>query len=153
VCITDGTADYVSPEYGPDAKSVAFLSNKTSFGGTWDLWQYDFGAAKAGQLSQAAKVRNFCWLDASTILYSAVAGDTGRIWALSVATHAAMPFIATSGPRTWAESGVRVIAAGAAKKVIYTREYNDGVKRIYWVNPDGTGDQAVVNSATQDWLE
>ena len=40
-----------------------------------------------------------------------------------------------------------------AFKIIYTREYRNGDKKIHWVNPNGTTDQCIVNSKGQDWLE
>jgi hypothetical protein len=152
VCITDGTADFESPKYSADGKHVALLSNKTSFGGTYDLWVYEVATSALSQISHEDKVKDFCWLDNGTVLASCK-GDTSVLTSFSIATKTGTPFIPSTAPKTYGERGPAVIPYGNSKKVIYTREYFNGSKHIFWVNVDGSGDECIVNSDSQDWLE
>jgi hypothetical protein len=36
--------------------------------------------------------------------------------------------------------------------IIYTREYQDGTRKIYQVKTDGTDEKRIVNSKGNDWL-
>jgi hypothetical protein len=152
VCISDGSADFMSPKYSADGKHIALLSNKTSFGGTYDLWMYEFATSVMSPVSHDARVRDFCWLDNSTVLASCK-GDTGVLTSFAIATKTGTPFIPSSAPKSYGESSPAVIPYGNTVKIIYTREYFNGSKRIFWVNRDGTGDECIVNSDSQDWLE
>jgi hypothetical protein len=151
VCITDGSADFVSPKYSADGKHIALLSNKTSFGGTYDLWIYEFASSTMSQVSYNARAGDFCWLNNGMVL--AGCGDTSALTSFTIGTKGGTPFIAPSAHKAYAERDPSVIPYGNGLKVIYTREYFDKTKRIFWVNPDGTGDACIVNSGTQDWLE
>jgi hypothetical protein len=151
VCLTDNEADYTSPRYSPDAKHLALLSNKTSFSGSRDLWLYNFTAATFIHLTHGAKVRDFCWLDAKTIVYSA--GDTGKLYSLDITTKNFTRLVPPTPGEPYGETTPRVLGAGLSKKIIYTRENDDGTKRIFRVDPDGKGNQVIVNSNTRDWLE
>lgn len=150
VCITDGAANNVSPHFAPAGKKLAFLSDKTSFGGTRDLWVYDFASASFAQLTKDSKVADFCWIDPQSIVYSG--GDSARLFLLDLATLAARPLVPVLR-RDYGETAPRLIGSNRSLYILYTREYRDGTKRIYRVKPDGTGDEAVVNSGGQDWLE
>jgi hypothetical protein len=152
VCITDGTADFISPAYSPDGKHVALLSNKTSFGGTYDLWVYEFTTSAITQVSRGARVKDFCWLNDQTVL-ATCGGDTSVITSFSITAKTGTPFIPPATPKAYGERGPALLPVGNMVKVIYTREYFNGSKQIFWVNPDGTDDKCIVNSGTQDWLE
>ena len=152
VCLTDGTANYVSPGFGPGAKKIALLSDKTSFGGSRDLWVYDFSAPVFRQLTKDAKVTAYCWVNAGTIAYSA-GGDTSLLYSVDVESKTSGPLIPAAAQKQYRETSPRLIGTGTSARIIYTREYNDGTKRIFQVKTDGSGDEAVVNSGSQDWLE
>ena len=152
VCITDGSADFVAPAYSPDGKHVGLLSNKTSFGGTFDLWVYEFATSGLSQISHGARVRDFCWLDNATAL-ATCGGDTSVLTSFSILTRTSSPFIGSAKPKDYAERCPVVVPYGTSAKIVYTREYFDNTMRIFWVNPDGTGDECIVTSGTQDWLE
>jgi len=152
VCITDNSSDFLSPSYSPDGKHIALLSNKTSFGGSYDLWVYEFATSKLSQVSHNAKAGNFCWLDDKTVLASC-GGDSCALVSFALETKIGSPFIASAGPKQYGESSPALIPYGKGMKVIYTREFFNGTKRIFWVNTDGTGDECIVNSDSQDWLE
>jgi Tol biopolymer transport system component len=152
VCITDGSGDFLSPRYSVDGKHIALLSNKTSFGGTTDLWVYDPATSILSQVSHDARVGDFRWLNNSTIVASC-GGDTSVLKSFAIETKTATPFIPSASPKAYSERGLNLIPYGNSVKIIYTREYFTGPKQIFWVNADGTGDECIVNSGSQDWLE
>ena len=153
ICITEGNGDNTTPGFSPSGNYCAFLSNKTSFGGSYDLWLYDCAEGKASQITYRSKVKDYCWLDDSkTIVYSA--GDTlCALYALNVVTNAAALLIARDSTKNYSETHPQTIAYENTWKIIYTREYTNGGRKIFWVNADGTVDQRIVNSKGQDWLE
>jgi Tol biopolymer transport system component len=153
VCMTEGNGDNIMPGFSPSGALCAFLSNKTSFGGAYDLWLYDCAAGKASQITVRSKVKDYCWLaDSKTIVYSG--GDIMcALYALTIATNATAPLIARDSIKNFSETHPQTMVYKNSLKIIYTREYGGGDKKIYWVNPDGTANQRIVNSKGRDWLE
>jgi Tol biopolymer transport system component len=150
VCLTDGTANNTMPRFDPSGKTIAFLSDKTSLGGARELWTYSFEQAVFRQHTKDGRVGDFCWVDRSTIVFSG--GDTSRLFVKSIAPPSTVRLIpGASGD--YRETSPRTIGAGASARILYTREYGDGAKKIYSVKLDGSDDEAVVNSGGQDWLE
>ena len=152
VCITEGNTDNTTPGFSPSGGWCAFLSNKTSFGG-YDLWLYDCAAGKASQATMRSKVKDYCWLDDSkTIVYSG--GDTlCALYTLTIATNTTTLLIARDSLKNYSETHPQTMRYKNSFKIIYTREYRNGDKKIHWVNPNGTTDQCIVNSKGQDLLE
>lgn len=153
ICITEGNGDNTAPGFSPSGASIAFLSNKTSFGGSYDLWLYDCAAGKASQITFRSKVKDYCWLDDSkAIVYSA--GDTlCALYTLTIATNTATVLIMRDSTKNYCETHPQIMEYKNTSKIIYTREYKNGDRKIFWVNTNGTGDQRIVNSKGQDWLE
>ena len=152
ICITEGNADNISPRFSPSGDCVAFLSNKTSFGGTYDLWKYRIAAGKAEQLTVNEKVTDFCWCDdGRTIVCSS--GDNHAVLKKIDFSYACTRLIPGDSLMAYSERTPRLIAYKNSWKILYTREYSNGDRKIFWVNTDGTGDQRIVNSKGQDWLE
>jgi Tol biopolymer transport system component len=150
VCLTDGTANNIMPRFDPSGKTIAFLSDKTSLGGARELWTYSFEQAVFQQQTKNGSVGDFCWVDRVTIVYCG--GDTSRLFVKSIAPPSTVRLIpGVSGD--YREISPRFIGTGASARILYTREYGDGTKRIFSVKLDGSDDAAVVNSGGQDWLE
>jgi Tol biopolymer transport system component len=150
--ITELPANHFAPAFSPDGASVAYLCDRTGFDERADLWIYDRKRGKQFQLTRNAHVAEFCWLnDSRTILYSS--GVNMRDFnTINLDTGENRKFIVTDGIKTYSEVAPRRITYREEHKVIYTRVYDNGEKQIYWVNPDGTGDQRLVNSGGNDWL-
>lgn len=153
ICITEGNGDNIFPGFSPSGAYCAFLSNKTSFGGSYDLWLYDCAAGKGFQITFRSKVKDFCWLDDSKgIVYST--GDTlCGLYKFSIAAAGSTVLILRDSTRNFCETHPRTVPYKNTTKIVYTREYWNGDKKIFWVNTDGAGDQRIVNSKGQDWLE
>jgi len=152
ICITDGASDNVSPKFSPDNSQIAMLSNRTSFGATYDVWLYDIASGKLSQMTHAGLVKSYCWLNAQTFIVCSGA-NPGELKTVDIDTKAIAPFIASAAPKTYSETAPQILPVGKSFKVIYTREFDDGKKQVWWANPDGSEDHVVVNSETQDWLE
>jgi hypothetical protein len=153
ICLTDGKADNYSPRFSPSGEHLAFLSNLRSFRGSYDLWMFAVASGKASQTTYHAYVKDFCWLDdAKTLVYSS--GDTlSSLKTITVGIGAGAELIRTSLLKDYSELHPRIIQWLSKSKIIYAREMRNGDRKIYWVNPDGTDDQRIVNSKGQDWLE
>jgi hypothetical protein len=53
----------------------------------------------------------------------------------------------------YSERTPKLLALKSFWKIIYTREYSNGDRKIFWVNINGSGEQRIVNSKGRDWLE
>ncbi len=152
ICITDGTGDFTSPKFSPNGKLIALLSNKTSFNGTKDLWVYDPATSKLIALTHDAAAREFCWISNETIIASCGKDTTGLI-ALSVFSHESKIAISSGSIKNYNERSPMLINVGHGQKLVYTKEYFDGKRKVFWVNTDGTNDQCVIGGEASDWLE
>jgi len=152
ICITDGTGDFMAPTFSPNGKLIALLSNKASFNGTTDLWIYDPSTSKLTSLTHDAAVQRYCWTSNETIVASC-GKDTGSLLSLPVFSHESKVLIPAAGAKSYSERSPMIIHYANGLKIVYTRDYFDGKKKIYWTNPDGSKDQVVVDSNASDWLE
>ncbi len=153
ICLTEGKADHHSPRFSPPGGYLAYLSDRTSFGGSYDLWVHALATGKAAQLTFHARVNDYCWLeDDKTIIYSS--GDSlCTLKKITVDAAVGAEFIRSGLQKNYRELHPRVIQWRKTVKIIYEREWQTGERKIYWVNPDGTEDQRLVNSKGRDWLE
>lgn len=150
--ITELSGNHFAPAFSPNGAYVAYLSDRTGFGGKADLWVYDRRKGKQVQLTRNAHIAELCWLDDSrTIVYSS--GVNLRDFnTIDLETRENRKLIVTDSIKTYSEVSPQRVKYRDGYKLLYTRAYQDGEKQIYWVNPDGTGDQRLVNSSRQDWL-
>jgi Tol biopolymer transport system component len=153
ICITEGNGDNIAPSFSPSGTYCAFLSNKTSFAGTYDVWLYDRAEGKAMQMTVQADVRNFCWLpDSKAIVYSG--GKTRRsLYRLDIRTDSTVALIPGDSVKNYDETSPMTISYKSGVKIIYTQEYPGGDQKIFWVNPDGTANRRIISSKARDWLE
>ena len=153
ICLTEGNADNYTPRFSPSGQRLAFLSNKTSFHGSYDVWVYTAASGTISQATFRSKVSDYCWLDdARTIVYSS--GDTlSSLKTMAVEGREGIELIKTGLPKNYSELHPRTISWRKAMKIIYTRALRNGEKKIYWVNPDGTEDACIVDGKGQDWIE
>ena len=152
VCLTGG-GDNISPLFSPSGEYCAFLSNRTSFGGAYDVWLCTIATGEVRQLTSNAKVNDFRWLpDAKTIVCSAGA-PLATLHVVSTDSNTCARLIEGDSAMAYAERTPRPVMVKNGWKILYTREYDDGTRKIFWVNLDGSGDRRIVNSKGQDWLE
>jgi Tol biopolymer transport system component len=153
ICLTEGKADQHAPRFSLSGEYLAFLSNKTTLSNSYDLWVHTLATGTMSQLTFHAQVKDYCWLDdAKTIVYSA--GDTQScLKILSIGSEEGRELIGAGVHKNYSELHPRIVRWRKATKIIYTRQAQTGERKIFWVNPDGTGDQRLVNSKGQDWLE
>ncbi len=153
VRITDDPSHNYSPRFSPLDKHIAYLSEKNNFKGKKDLWIHDRNTGNKVRATRNANVTEFLWLDdEGTILYSSGINlvDFNTI---NVFTGENKKFIVTGSSKNYSETHPQVIFYKKRNRILYTREYQDGERKIYMVNPDGSEDRQVSLHSGNSWLE
>lgn len=150
--LTSVKADHFKPAFSPDGKKTAYLSDRSNFGGKLDIWIYDQHKKQHIQITSHSNVKEFCWLpDSRTIIYSS--GVTKfELYKVEISYFRFSKLISSDTVKTFNERSPRIFYYRDLKKIVFTKEYNDGVKKIYWVNVDGSDEQRIINSKGNDWL-
>ncbi len=153
VRITDPNAQHVRPKFSPDGNYIAYLSDRHSVGGRKDIWVHTIQTGEEIRVTGGTAVSEFCWLpDGKTIVF--VGGiDTLALGRCDVFTQEKRVLIERDSAKAYNETSPRAVTFKGETRIVYVREYEDGEKRIYWVDPAGKEDRAVVNSEKRDWLE
>jgi hypothetical protein len=105
------------------------------------------------RVTRNAGVRDFVWLDdEGTILYSSGA-NLVDLNTINILTGENKKFIVTGHPKDYSERTPTIIVYKNKKRILYTREYDNGDKKLFLVDFDGTGDQQVSIDRGNSWLE
>jgi dipeptidyl aminopeptidase/acylaminoacyl peptidase len=151
--ITDAKADHIRPAFSPDGSHIAFLSDRFNFGGIKDLWVHAVVSGEQFQVTTGVPVSDFCWLsDNETIVFSGGL-DTLTIRTCNIRTKKRYLLMPSKEPKNFNELSPKTVRFQGVEKIIYVREYDNGDRRIHWVNTDGSGNRSIVNSLKRDWLE
>jgi Tol biopolymer transport system component len=153
ICFTEGASDNISPLFSPTGEYCAFLSNKTSFGGSYDLWIYALASGKVGQITYNAKVNEFCWLNDGKTMICSSGDHSATLKTVDIVSKESTRLIEGDSIMAYSERTPKLLALKSFWKIIYTREYSNGDRKIFWVNINGSGEQRIVNSKGRDWLE
>jgi len=140
--LTDGRADHRHPRISPDGKYVAYLSNRTGFGGKMDLWVYDRIATEHKQLTFNTEVQGFTWSDDSESIYFSAGANLLEICRVDM-RHALIKNIIPHPPgevKSWSESAPRFVRYNDEPMIVYTRIYPNGKRRIYWYDINNARD-------------
>jgi Tol biopolymer transport system component len=155
--LTDESGNHIQPAFSPDGSYISYLSDNANTSGSMELWLFDRSAGTHRQLTQNTIINSYCWLgDSKTIVFSSGLDFslllTVRIDSDSMAVY---PFIRNSSAigQHYREIDPRVITWKDRERVMYVREYEDGLRQIYWVSTDGNSDQPLVRSKGSDWLK
>jgi len=142
VRLTDGKADHRRPRISPDGNYVAYLSNRTGFGGKMDLWVYDRRATKHRQLTFDTEVQGFTWSDNSEDIYFSAGVNLLEICRVDMRHGAIKNMIPhpQSEIKSWSESSPRFMRYNDEPMIVYTRVYADGRRRIYWFDINSAAD-------------
>jgi Tol biopolymer transport system component len=141
------------PKFSPDGSRIAYLSDRHNFGGKKDIWVHDIIEGGDAQVTSGVPVSGYCWLsDGKSIVFTSGI-DTLRLLVCDMVTKQRRMFMTSDTAKTFNEMSPRVTSLNGVEKVIYVREYEDGERRIHWVNSDGKEDRCIINSEKRDWLE
>ncbi len=153
VRLTDDPSHNYSPRFSPLDKYIAYLSEKNNFKGKKDLWIHDRKTGKKVRATRNADIREFIWLDdEGTILYSSGINliDLNTI---NIFTGENKKLIISDSAKEYSETHPGIFIYQDTKRILYTREYRDGRKRIYLVNTDGSEDRQISLENGNSWLE
>ncbi len=150
--ITNVKADHVKPTFSPDGGKLAYLSDRSNFGGKLDIWIYDRKKKAHQQITSYSNVKEFCWLsDSRTILYSS--GTVGfEIYRVETERFRFSKLAPCNTVKPYNERSPMIVYLANKEKVVFTKEFQDGLKKIYLINLDGSDMQCIVNSKGNDWL-
>jgi Tol biopolymer transport system component len=150
--ITDENASHVSPVFSPDCQKIAYLTDRSNFGGKLDLWVYDRLSGTHNQITQNSNVKAYCWLsDSKTIVYSSGVNilDLNKV---DIILFRFSKLTSNNMLKTYNEKMPTTITLDGKEIVIFERESDTGEKQIFQINPDGTGERCIINSDGNDWL-
>jgi len=156
VRLTDGKADHRKPRISPDGEYVAYLSNRTGFGGKMDLWVYDRRTAKHRQLTFDTEVQGFTWNDNSEEIYFSAGVNLLEICRVDMRRGAIKNMIPhpQGEVKSWSENSPRFMRYNDEPMIVYTRIYPDGRRRIYWFDINNAADAKMYSVGEFDeWIE
>jgi tricorn protease-like protein len=152
VAITSGKADHFSPQFSADGERIAYLSDRSNFGGKLDIWMYDCKLKEHKQITSHSNVKEFCWLpDSRTIVFSSGV-NIYDLYKVETSNFRFSRLFPRDSTKTFDERSPALIKYKNEFRIAYTREYISGMKKIYWANIDGTNEQCIVNSKSNDWM-
>jgi TolB protein len=150
--ITDVPANHSAPLFSPDGSYVVCLTDRTAMNGGNDLWVYDRLKGTEKQVTENAHIRDYVWLgDSRTIVYT-TGINVLDLNTVDVTTGMSRKLIPAEGVRDYSETAPMVIRHKGTDAVVYVREYLKGKRKIYMVNPDGSGDRQIVSDNGNSWL-
>lgn len=151
--ITDDPTHHYQPHFSPLDNYVGYMSEKNNFKGKKDIWVLNRDTGEKIRATRNAGVRDFLWLDdEGTILYSSGA-NLVDLNTINILTGENKKFIVTGHPKDYSERTPTIIVYKNKKRILYTREYDNGDKKLFLVDFDGTGDQQVSFNKGNCWLE
>ncbi len=142
VKLTDGKADHRNPRVSPNNKYVAYLSNRTGFGGKTDLWVYNRIAKEHRQLTFDTDARGFTWSDDSEAIYFSAGANLLAIHRVDI-THGMIKNMIPhpqNEVKSWSENTPRFLRYNDEPMIVYTRTYPSGKRRIYWFDINNAKD-------------
>lgn len=150
--ITNAKGDHFKSTFSPDGEKIAYLSDRSNFGGKLDIWIYDRKKKAHQQITSYSNVKEFCWLsDSRTLLYSS--GISGfEIYRVDTEKFRFSKLSPCDTVKTFNERSPMTVYHNNKEKVVFTKEFQDGLRKIYFVNIDGSDMQCIVNSEGNDWL-
>jgi hypothetical protein len=153
VRMTDDPSHNYQPRFSPLDDYIAYLSEKNNFNGKMDIWVYDRKAGKTARSTLNADVRQYAWLDdKGTILYSAGV-NLADLNTINIVSGSNTKLIVADSSKEYSETNPVVIFYGGRKRILYTREYDNGARKLYMVNTDGTEDRQIGIDRGNCWME
>jgi tetratricopeptide (TPR) repeat protein len=156
VRLTAGPADSRLPRMSPDGRFIAYLSNRDAFGGRMDLWVLDRARKNHRRLTVSANVQEFSWGDDSETLYFTGGPNVSEINSISIAENITRKLIPppVGAAKVWSENTPRFIRYNGAPRIVYTREYLDGQRRLHWFDViEGTDAKLYAVGEYDEWLD
>jgi Tol biopolymer transport system component len=132
--LTVEKANHRHPRVSPDGKLIAYLSDLGGFDGRMELWVFERKTWKHRRITVSSNVRDFCWKDDSKTIYFSSGVNVCDINSIDVLERQAgfKKMTPSGAQKNWSETAPRFIRYKGAPKIVYTREYIDGKRELYW---------------------
>ncbi|MDR0306527.1 MAG: hypothetical protein LBI42_06790 [Chitinispirillales bacterium] len=127
-------ADHSSPRFSPNGKLIAYLSDRSSFGGKMDLWIMEKNGTVHRQITTHTNVSDYCWGGDSRTIYFSSGVNILDINSVDIREKETRfrKIAPTDTVKTWNEITPRFIAHKKRPRIIYTRRYNNGTRELRW---------------------
>jgi len=124
-------ADHRYPRFSPNGKFIAYLSDRGSFGGKMDLWIMELKRPNSHrQITFHANVSDYSWSEDSKTIYFSAGVNIADINSINIKENAVKKLITADTVRTWSETTPQILEYNKRPRLIYTRNYNDGSRRL-----------------------
>lgn len=150
--ISEARADHVGPLFSPNGRYLSWMSDEYNFGGRKDLWIHDRHTGITVPITRRTALSSYRWIDNRNIVYAS-GQNMQSLYKVDIFSRESSPLIARRIDKPYQEHSPRLLRTAGGLKIVYTREYRNGKREIYMVNPDGGEEERIVNSAGSDWLE
>lgn len=153
VRITDDPSNNYNPGFSPLDDNIAYLSEKNGFNGRLDLWIHEVASGKKVRATRDADVHSFLWLDdKGGILYSSGA-TLVDLNTLNIFTGENKKLITGVTLKDYSETYPALILYKEQKRILYTKLFPSGNKKLFLVDLDGSGDQQISVDKGNCWTD
>ena len=156
VKLTEEDANHIRPRVSPDGKFVAYLSDAGAFGNRMELWVFERRTWTHRRITVSANVRDFCWKDDSRTIYFSSGVNVSDINRIDVSYRRAefKKMTPRGVQKNWSETAPRFIRYKGAPKIVYTREYIDEKRELYWFDTRYERDEKIFTFGEwNEWTE
>ncbi|MDG5815339.1 hypothetical protein QA601_09630 [Chitinispirillales bacterium ANBcel5] len=150
---TEENANHIAPSFSPDGRYIAYLSDRRSISGRYNLWVFDSRSSTHKQITFNSRVQNFCWTDTSNHIVFSSGVNVFDLNIADIANNKTSKLIDSNEMKTWSEINPGFLVFSGSRKIVYTREYRDGSRSVHWFDLDSKTNHRIINSSGNDWTE
>jgi len=153
--LTNAKADHRYPRFSPNGKFIAYLTDRGSFGGKMDLWIMELKHPNSDrQITFHANVSQYSWSEDSKTIYFSAGVNVTDISSITIKNNTVKKLIVSDSVKKWNETAPQIFEHNRRPKLIYTRSYTDGTRRLRMFDFRGEIDNPVFRFDTgNEWSE
>jgi hypothetical protein len=154
ICLTDARANHIEPAFSPDSRYLAWLSDRHSTPGNYDLWVYSRTEGLEYRMTNSADLHEFCWIPGRPSIVVSAGSQRISLDTVNILTAQRGRLIQGSGKnlRSFDERRPKAVQISGETMIAYVRESSER-RELYWVRPDGNDNRRISRSRGQEWLE
>lgn len=150
VRFTENDAHHLKPRFSPDGEMIAYLSDKTGFGGKMDIWIFDRTHSRHTQLTFNTNVKDFCWSDDSESIIFSSGVNIFDLNLVEIKEKRFRKLTQTGKIKEWSDNHPVFMRYKNSPKVLFNRVYPDGSTDIHWYDLESGKEVKIVKGG---WLD